>query len=92
MELKVIEETAKRIVFELKGESHTLCNALKKELWKNKHVKVATYTIKHPLVGIPQMVVETDGEVKPRKVLLDAVEKLTKQVSEFKKDFAKKAR
>jgi DNA-directed RNA polymerase subunit L len=92
MEMNVVEETNKRLVFELKGEGHTLCNALKKVLWKNKHVKVATYTMKHPLVGIPRMILETDGEIKPRKALVDAAEKLAKQVSEFKKDFAKKAR
>ncbi|MCP3682290.1 MAG: DNA-directed RNA polymerase subunit L [bacterium] len=89
MELNVTEENSKKIVFELKGEGHTLCNVLKKELWKNSHVKVATYTIKHPLIGVPTMTVETDGTVKPKKVLTDAAEKVLKNSEEFKKELKK---
>ena len=55
MELSILEETPKRLVFEVKGQGHTLCNGLKSKLWENKHVKTATYIISHPLVGIPKM-------------------------------------
>jgi len=89
MELNIIEETPKKIVMEIKGESHTLCNALKNELWGNSHVKIATYTIKHPLVGIPTFILETDGEVKPRKAMIDASEKLKKDVEKFRIQFKK---
>ena len=89
MEIKALEESNKAIVFEIKGEGHTLCNALKKELWENKHVKVATYVVKHPLIGIPEMTVETDGEVKPRKALMDAAEKVIDQTDKFQKEFKK---
>lgn len=89
MEINVLEENNKSIVFEIKGEGHTLCNALKKELWENKHVKIATYVVKHPLIGIPEMTVETDGEVKPRKALMDAAEKVIDQADKFQKEFKK---
>ncbi|MEK6854298.1 MAG: DNA-directed RNA polymerase subunit L [Nanoarchaeota archaeon] len=89
MELAILEETPKRLVFEVKGQGHTLCNGLKSKLWKNKHVKVATYTISHPLVGIPKMVVETDGEVKPRKAVGDAAETLRKDLAELKQELKK---
>lgn len=89
MEIKVLEESNKSIVFEIKGEGHTLCNALKKELWENKHVKIATYVVKHPLIGIPEMTVETDGEIKPRKALMDAAEKVIDQTDKFRKEFKK---
>ncbi len=89
MELNVIEETPKKMVFELKGEGHTLCNAIKTALWSNKHVKVASYSIDHPLVGVPRMIIETDGEVKPRKVLIDTAEKLNAEVAKLKKEFSK---
>ena len=89
MELSIVEETPKRLVFEVKGQGHTLCNGLKSKLWENRHVKVATYTISHPLVGIPKMVVETDGEVKPRKVVGDAAEALRKDVAELKQELKK---
>ena len=89
MEIKILEDTPKKLVFELKGEGNTLCNALKKTLWANKHVKVATYSIEHPLIGVPKMVVETDGEVKPRKALSDAVDRLQKDADKLGKEISK---
>ncbi len=92
MEMGVLEQSSKKIVFELKGESHGFCNALKSVLLKNSHVKTATYAIKHPLTGEPQFIVETDGAVKPKKVLVDAAQKLRKEAADFKKAFTKKVR
>ena len=89
MELNVLEETPKRMVFEVKGEGHTLCNILKSRLWENKHIKVATYSIPHPLVGIPKMIVETDGEAKPRKAVSDAAEAVRKEAGEFRQELKK---
>ncbi len=89
MELSIIEETSKRLVFELKGAGHTICNIIKEKLWANKHVKVSTYSIAHPLVGTPKMIVETDGEMKPRKAVSEAAEALRKDVGEFKQELKK---
>lgn len=89
MELIISEETPKRLVFEVKGQGHTLCNGLKSKLWNNKHVKVATYTISHPLVAVPKMIVETDGEAKPRKAVSDAAEALRKDFAELKQELKK---
>ncbi len=89
MELSVVEEAPKRLVFELKGAGHTLCNILKSKLWEGKHVRVATYNIAHPLVGTPKMIVETDGEIKPRKAVSDAAESLRKEVAELKQELKK---
>ena len=89
MELNVLEDSPKNFIAEFKGADHTLCNALKTELWNNKHVKVATYSISHPLVGVPKFIVETDGEVKPRKALADAASKLAETAAKLKKEFKK---
>lgn len=77
MELKVIEEKKNKLILEMKGADHTLCNSLRKELWNDKSVKVAGYNISHPLIGIPRMVVETTGE-EPKKALLEAAKRLKK--------------
>jgi DNA-directed RNA polymerase subunit L len=82
MELNVIETTKKKLIFELKGADHTCCNVLKDELWNDKSVIVATYNIKHPLIGIPKFILETDGK-DPKKTLLDAVARLSKKNKEF---------
>ena len=89
MELNVIEEKKNRMSFELKGQSNTFCNMLKDELWNDKHVTVATYTIKHPLIGIPFMIVETDGNKTPRQALASAAERIVNNTDKLKKQFKK---
>ena len=89
MEIKILEQSKNRLVIDVEGESHTLCNALRKELWNDSHVKAAAYNVKHPLIGIPTIVVETDGE-DPKKVLIKAAQKVGKKADEFAK-LAKKA-
>lgn len=88
MEINVIEEKKNKLIFELKGSSHTLCNALKDELLNDSNVKIATYSIRHPLVGEPKFIVETDG-VDPRKALTAAADRLKKLNERFEKDFIK---
>jgi len=85
MEFKVIEETKNKLVFQLPGETHTLCNTLKHELQMVKGVTIATYRIDHPLVGVPQFYIETKGE-EPRKALKSALASLKKKAAEFKKE------
>jgi DNA-directed RNA polymerase subunit L len=89
MEIKILEQSKNRLVIDVEGESHTLCNALKKELWNESHVKIAAYDIKHPLIGVPHIIIETDGE-DPKKVLISAAKKLGKKADDFAK-LAKKA-
>jgi len=84
MELVVLEETPKKLVLEMRGESHTFCNALKQELYGSENVKVATYMKKHPLVGHPVFILETDGDAKPRKVMADAADRLEKGVTKLR--------
>ncbi len=88
MEFKVIEETKNRLVFELKGETHTFCNALKHELQLLKRVNLVSYKIDHPLVGIPTFVVETKG-IEPRDALKDALAALKKKAKDFEKEVKK---
>ena len=83
MELKILEETKNRLVFELKGEGHTLCEMLKTELWNDEHVKAAGYHIEHPLIGIPRFIIETDG-AEPKKVVAAALKRLDKQLAKLK--------
>ncbi|MBW2996436.1 DNA-directed RNA polymerase subunit L [Candidatus Woesearchaeota archaeon] len=89
MKLKILEDKKNKMVFELKGESHTFCNALKAELWNDKHVKVAGYNIAHPLIGVPKFVVETDGRESPKKALTDAAKRLKNVSDKFKSAFLK---
>jgi DNA-directed RNA polymerase subunit L len=91
MELKVVEESKNKLVIDVKGESHTLCNVLKRELWKDKNVKVSGYYVDHPLVGTPRFVVETDGG-NPKDALLTAVKNVKKDCDAFIKVFEKEVK
>ena len=88
MEFKVLEESKTKLVFQLIGETHTFCNLLKDTLQNVKGVEIATYKIDHPLVGVPQFLVETKG-IEPKKALQTALKDIKKNVNEFKKEAAK---
>ncbi len=88
MEIKILDDKKNKLMLEVKGVDHTLCNALKTELWNDKHVKIATYSIRHPQISVPQMIVETDGEVSPKNALINAVQRLHKTNEKFKKEFS----
>lgn len=88
MEINVLEESKNKLIVELKGEGHALCNAVKAELWKNKKVKVTGYNIAHPLVGIPKLVIETDSG-DPKKILIEAIKAVKKDAESFLKSFSK---
>jgi len=88
MEFNVIEESKNKLVFELTGETHTFCNALRKEVEDTKGVEISVYNIDHPLVGIPKFQIETKG-VEPRKALKSALKSLKKKAENFKKEASK---
>ena len=87
MEFKVLEETKNKLVFELKGETHTFCNLLKEELLSLKEVVTASYRIDHPLIGVPRFLLETKG-AEPRKVLKEALASIKKKAEAFRKEVA----
>ncbi len=77
MELEILESEKKRLKFKLKGETHTLCNILRNELWNDKATTVAGYKIEESLESSPVFILETEGK-DPKKVLSDAIERLRK--------------
>ena len=82
MEIRVLEKTKNKLKIEVVGEDHTLCNALRKELWEDKNVEIAGYNMKHPLISEPEIVVETKSG-DPVKALLKAVDGLKKKNKEL---------
>lgn len=92
MEVIIIEEKKNRIVLEIKDSGHVFCNALTKELWNDEHVKVSAYRAEHPLKNIMQVVVETDGKKEPKRALVDAASRLSKDFEKFKGAFVKEVK
>lgn len=88
MEIKILEEKARRLIFEIDSDKG-FCNALKKELQMTKGVVIATFSIDHPLVSKPRFIVETDTSLDPKKAIAKAIDSLKKQAAEFKKELKK---
>jgi len=84
MEASILEESKDKLVVSIKGEDHTFCNLLREELTNDKDVTVAAYRINHPLVGIPNMLIETKGK-DPKKALLEATARIKKTFEGIKK-------
>jgi len=93
MEIIVVESSKNKLVVDIKGEGHALCNSLKKELWSDKDVKNTGYFIEHPQIGIPRLMVETkQGGKTPQKAIQDACKGLEKQNAKFLELFKKEVK
>ena len=85
MEITAVESKKNRLVLEIKGETHTIPNALKKELWKVDGVTVAGYNIEHPLIDKTTFIVETNSKISAKDAVKKAVDALKKTNATFKK-------
>jgi DNA-directed RNA polymerase subunit L len=74
MEIEVIEKSNNKLVFKLKGEDHTIANLLIGYLKRIDGVKRAYYDIHHPLTGVPEITVLTDGSISPSQAMKTAIE------------------
>lgn len=79
--MKVIKDTKNELEIEITGETHTLCNALRKALMDDKNVESAAYSIDHPIIGEPVLYIKAKN---PKKSLKKAAETIKKQCDEFK--------
>lgn len=92
MEIKVLNKTDTEAEIEIKGEDHTLMNALKASLLRDKAVKVATYDIIYPGISSPKLFVRTDKTEDPLDAIKKASKKLADECEDFSEMFSKKAK
>jgi len=83
MKVTILKEESNFLQFEFEGDTHTLSNALRKELWSLDGVEHASYHLSHPQVGKPVFFLKV-GKGKPRKVFLEAVAELKKKNKEMR--------
>jgi len=79
--MKIITDKKKELEIEITGETHTLCNALRKTLMEDEDVEAAAYVIEHPIIGEPKLQIKAKN---PRKSLKKAAETLKARCDEFK--------
>lgn len=79
--MNVIKDTKKEFEVEITGESHSLCNTLRKTLMEDEDVEAAAYVIEHPIIGQPKLYIKGKN---PKKSLKTAAEKVKSRCDEFK--------
>lgn len=85
MEIKVLDKTNESIKIEVRDETHTLLNLLRENCWK-AGASQASYTIEHPYLSHPKILVKAKN---PKKVLSDAAQMITDDAKEFGREFGK---
>lgn len=88
MELKVVEKDEKKMILEVKGETVTLTNLLKSELWNDKAVSEAAQIKKHPYLDEPKVFVKV-SRGDPKTALEKAADRIAEQAKEFREEFKK---
>jgi len=87
-----IEETGKNsIKVVVEGEGHTLLNLLRKRLNDRKDVKIAFYTVPHPLFEKVELSIDAANS-DPKKLLKETVSDIKAELSDFEKAWKKAAK
>ena len=84
-DIKILHSTKLELEFKVPGESHSICNVLRKILMEDDEIDYAVYGIDHPLIGEPTITIKAKRTKNPKKALLRASTKLKEQSEEFKK-------
>jgi len=79
--MKVIKDTKTELEIEITGESHSLCNTLRKTLMDDEDVEAAAYVIEHPIIGEPKLYVKAKN---PKMSLKTAAETVQAKCDELK--------
>ena len=88
MELKKIKEDEKTLLLEVSGETFTVTNALREELWNDKSVTESAQIREHPYLSQPKVFVKTERG-SPAAALEKAAERISSQAKEFREEFKK---
>jgi len=89
MEVVVLNKSSDTLVFELRGEGHTFCNALRESLLQDPAVTFAAYRVDHPLTSSPVFTVKTDGSKSPEEALREAAVRVAELAKEFEEEALK---
>ena len=88
MELKAVKEDEKTLLLEVKGETYTLTNALREELWEDKNVSEAAQVKEHPYLAEPKVFVKV-SRGNPKSALVKAADRIVVITEEFRDKFKK---
>ena len=86
MDIRVIKKDEKKLLLEIPGETYTLTNTLREELWNDSNVAEAAEIKEHPYLAEPKIWVRVKrGD--PVEALKRACGRIEKKAKEFEKKF-----
>ena len=88
MELKVLKDKDKTLLLEIRGETVTVTNLLREELWNDSSVSEAAQIKEHPYLSEPKVFVKVSRGT-PQTALKKACERIIKKSQEFREEFKK---
>ena len=77
-----LKKDSNSLEFEIEGEDHTLCNALRNILLEDDNVEFVSYKIDHPTHANPIFYIKTNEQKTPTEALIDASDKLSELCNE----------
>ncbi|MCE4606713.1 MAG: hypothetical protein F7B59_05190 [Desulfurococcales archaeon] len=89
MEIEIIGENSNKLIFQLKGEDHTIANLLVGYLKRVKGVKRAYYDIPHPLIGVPEITILTDDSISPSQAVEAAIKSILNDLKLLEEKYSK---
>jgi DNA-directed RNA polymerase subunit L len=88
MELKKLKDADNSILVEVQGETQTVTNALREELWEDKSVTEAAQIKEHPYLAQPKILVKTD-KGSPSAALVKASDRIVDKIKSLEEEFKK---
>jgi len=88
MDIEILENKRDKLKIAVKGESHTLLNALRKNAWA-AGASDSSYMIEHPYLSDPKITVKSKN---PKKTLTNAAQLVIDQASDFSREFKRVTR
>jgi len=88
VEIEILEEEKNKIKFKVTGETHTILNLIRNELFKDENVDFAGYMVEHPLVGGAIFTVAT-SKGNPKIAIKKAIERIQKKLSKVESEIKK---
>ncbi|MCD6576122.1 MAG: DNA-directed RNA polymerase subunit L [Nanoarchaeota archaeon] len=88
VEIEILEEEKNKLKFKVKGETHTILNLIRNELFNDESIEFAGYKIEHPLVKDAIFTIAT-SKGTPKTALKKAIERLQKKLSKLEAEIKK---
>ncbi|MBM3229642.1 DNA-directed RNA polymerase subunit L [Candidatus Parvarchaeota archaeon] len=90
MKINFLAKETNYVEMVIEGEEHSLPNALREIIAQDSDVEFAAYTMDHPQIASPKLIVRTKNK-NALSVIREAIKELAKQTAKFKDEFAQTA-